>query len=171
MISCTGEVAPMFLAHSWRQMCTLHLINKKYRFNSWTSPSQTREFPEVIQVVSYLTQSLDLQRKPKSSFSSPLSSKPSAALSPRLVYAFQKQNYMCHPEKKPKKKWFILVFQCAKSLASYNCKRPDLADEVILLNIRSVMIRKQTQRIQKNQMESCIFVCSCVTLGEAAPSS
>lgn len=33
-ISCTGEVAPMFLTHSQRQMCMLHLINKKYRFNS-----------------------------------------------------------------------------------------------------------------------------------------
>lgn len=113
-ISCTGEVAPVFLSHSQRQMCTLHLVNKKYRFNSWTSPSQAGEFPEVIQIVSYLTQSLDPKRKPKSSFFSPLSSKPSTALSPRVVYIFQKQNYVCHPEKKPKKKW-LSFSSCAPS--------------------------------------------------------
>lgn len=94
-ISCTREVASMFLSLWQSQMCTLHLINKKYRFNCWTSLSQTGTFPEVIQIVSYLTQSLHPKGKPKSSLSSLLISKPSAPLNPRLVYTFQEQNYVC----------------------------------------------------------------------------
>lgn len=127
-ISCTREVASTFLTLLQSQMCTLHLIDKKHRFNSWTSPSQTGAFPEVIQIISYLTQSLQPKGKPKSSLSSLLISKPSTALSPRLVYGFQEQNYVCYPKKKPKKKWLSLVFQCANSMLATTAK--DLVDEM-----------------------------------------
>lgn len=121
-IGCTREVASIFLTLFQSQMCTLHLINKKYRFNSWTYLSQTGAFPEVIQIVSYPTQSLHPKGKPRSFLSSLLMSKPSTPLSPRSVYAFQEQNYKYHPEKKPKKKWLSLVFQCTNSFLATTAK-------------------------------------------------